>query len=105
MRPVAWIVTVLVVLGALAATNPTRDDFARYYADRASAAVVEDLEAEGPWADLLGGAAQSLLQSALSDVVHRRELLVASVYTVPTGGRDPVYLGVAGMFVPLAERP
>ena len=105
MRPVVWIAIVLVVLGALAATNPSRDDFARYYADRASAAVVDDLAAEGPWADLLGGAAQSLLESALRDVVHRRELLVASVYTVPTGGRDPVYLGVAGMFVPLAERP
>lgn len=105
MRRTVRIAAVLVVLAALAATNPDRDDFARSYADRASAAVLADLEAEGPLADLLGGAAQTLLESALSDVVHRRELLVASVYTVPTGGRDPVYLGVAGTFVPLAERP
>lgn len=94
----------LAIVALLALTNPDRDDFARFYADRASAGVARELGVSGPLGDVLGGAAQSLLEAAVRDVVDRRDFLLASTYTVPTAEEDPLYLGVAGTFVPLSER-
>jgi hypothetical protein len=95
------LVVLLVLTAGLAMTNPDRDDFARFYADRASAEVARELGLQGPIGDAIGGAAQGLLETALRDRVHRRDWLVASVYTVPAAGTDPVWLGVAGIFLPI----
>lgn len=92
---------VAVLVGLLILTNPKVDDFARFYADRASVEVTRELGLSGPIGDAVGGATQAVLENALGERVHRRDWLVASVYTVPAGGVDPVWLGVAGTFVPL----
>lgn len=91
----------LAAIAILAVTNPDRDDFARFYADRASAEVARELGLSGPIGDAIGGAAQGFLESALRERVHRRDWLLASVYTVPAAGTDPVWLGLAGTFLPL----
>lgn len=97
----AIFVAIAVILGVLVLTNPDRDDFARFYADRASVEVARDLGLEGPIGDAIGGATQAFLETALRDRVDRQDYLIASVYTVPAGGVDPVWLGLAGSFVPL----
>lgn len=99
-RPLLLII--LVVLAAvLVLGNPDRDDFARFYADRATAEVARELGLEGPIGDAIGGATQAFLENALRERVDRRDWLVASVYTVPAAGTDPVWLGIAGFFVPI----
>lgn len=103
MRTLAFAVP-LAALAVLVLTNPSRDDFARFYADRASAEVARELGVSGTLGDVLGGAAQSLLEAALRDRVDRRSWLLASTFTVPTAEEDPVYLGIAGTFVPLSGR-
>lgn len=97
------VATLLAAVAVLIVTNPDRDDFARFYADRASAEVARELGVEGPLGDVLGGAAQALLEGALRDQVARRNLLLASTYSVPTADEDPVFLGIAGTFVRLSE--
>lgn len=102
VRTVA-LAALLAALAAAVLSNPSRDDFARFYADRASAEVAREVGVSGPLGDLVGGAAQALLEPALRDAVTRREYLVASTYTVPAAEEDPVYLGAFGTFVPLAS--
>ncbi len=94
---------VLAAVAVLVVTNPGRDDFARFYADRASAQVARELGVSGPLGDVLGGAAQSLLEAALRERVAHRDFLLAGTFTVPTAAEDPVYLGIAGTFVRLSE--
>jgi hypothetical protein len=94
----------LAAVAVLVLTNPSRDDFARFYADRASAEVARELGVSGALGDVLGGAAQSLLETALRESVDRRSWLLASTFTVPTAEEDPVYLGIAGTFVPMSTR-
>lgn len=101
MARTVLLVAVAVVTGLLIVANPEREDFARFYADRTSVEVARELGLSGPIGDAIGGATQSLLETALRERVHRRDWLVASVYTVPAGGVDPVWLGIAGMFLPI----
>lgn len=103
MRTLALAV-LLAAVAVLVLTNPSRDDFARYYADRASAEVARELGVSGTLGDVLGGAAQTLLETALRETVERQSYLLASTFTVPTAEEDPSYLGIAGTFVPLSGR-
>jgi len=95
------LVAVAVVTGLLVVSNPDRDDFARFYADRASVEVARELGLSGPIGDAIGSATQTLLEAALRERVDRSDWIVASLYTVPAGGVDPVWLGIAGMFFPI----
>ena len=78
----------LAALAVLVLTNPSRDDFARFYADRASAEVARELGVSGTLGDVIGGAAQSLLETALRDSVDRRSWWRVAEVPFPDGPVD-----------------
>ncbi|MEX2501024.1 MAG: hypothetical protein WD336_01500 [Trueperaceae bacterium] len=100
IRTVALLVLAAVLL-ALAFTNPDRDAFASAFAERAGTEIAAELELTGPLGAALSGAGRAVVEAALRDQVVRRDYLVASTYTLPAGGEDPVYLGIAGTFLQL----
>ena len=63
MARTVFLAALLAAIAILAVTNPDRDDFARFYADRASAEVTRELGLSGPIGDAIGGAAQVLARS------------------------------------------
>jgi len=98
-RPWALVagLAVLIVV-ALAMTNPDKKAFAAAYADRLNNEVVS---ASDPIGRLLGGLTQNAIEAALEAQARRQNYLVASVYTVPMAGPDLRALGILGHFVPL----
>ncbi len=98
-RPWALVagLAVLVVV-ALAMSNPDKKAFAAAYADQLNNQVVS---ASDPIGRLLGGLTQNAIEAALESQARRKNYLVASVYTVPMAGPDLRVLGILGRFVTL----
>ncbi len=94
------------VVGGLYLTNPTTDDFARQYADKANDELAKDLGVEGVGGvvgDFIGGISQSVIEEALKSQVNHKNYLLASVFTVPTSGQDVRVLGIAGQYISLNQ--
>jgi hypothetical protein len=89
---------VVLVVVALAMSNPDKKAFAAAYADRLNNQVVS---ATDPIGRLLGGLTQNAIEGVLEAQTRRQNYLVASVYTVPMAGPDLRVLGILGRFVPL----
>ncbi len=98
-RPWALVagLAVLIVV-ALAMSNPDKKAFAAAYADRLNNQVVS---ASDPIGKLLGGLTQNAIEAALEAQARRQNYLVASVYTVPMAGPDLRVLGILGRFIAL----
>jgi len=94
----------VLMLVAMAMTNPDRQAFAATYADRLNSEVTANSGLTGPFGQLLGGLTQNALESALSAQARRQNYLVVSVYTVPMAGPDLQALGLLGHFITL-QRP
>ena len=100
-RLVALIVLVLLLAG-LVFTNPNVDAFAETVADRAGQELSSELNLEGPLGAAIGGAGRSVIEATVRESAVRRNYLVASTFTLPAAGEDPVYLGILGTFVRVA---
>ncbi len=93
----------VLLLVAMAMTNPDRHAFATAYADRLNRDVTAHSGLSGPFGELLGGLTQNALEGALAAQARRQNYLVASVYTVPMSGPDLRALGLLGHFITLQE--
>ncbi len=87
------------LLAGLAVTNPNVDAFAERFAERAQQELSTELGLEGPLGAAIGGASRSVVEAAIRETAVRRNYGVASTFTLPAAGEDPVYLGIAGTFV------
>lgn len=100
--PLAPLIIVVLILVVLAVLNPDRDAFSAYYQKRTKTAVSEKVGA-GALGQLLSSAAGGLA-SFSADQFKRKNLYVASTYTMTLGGEvREQYLGLAGFFIPLAS--
>lgn len=113
------ILTLAVIGVGLSATNPDRAAFVRWASERAGRELAAELPgapaaADSVAGDLLGGALQSmgegLIAAVLEQVTDRRDYRIFSVYSLDLGtlvalGADlspnPLFLGIAGQFIPL----
>lgn len=102
MKSTALLLLAVALVAALALTNPSEDRFAAVYADRANAELVRELGLSGVVGELLGGFAHGAIETALAERVERRDLGVASLFTLPRPGEDVRALGVLGRIVPLS---
>lgn len=98
----SWLLpTALAVLlvAALALTNPGPDAFAAHYADRLEREVTAQAGWTGTLGELLGGVTQAALEGVLRDQVRRTDLGVLSIYRLPLAGEDLEAVGVLGRFL------
>lgn len=98
-----FLVLALVIVG-LYLTNPTREDFAEYYARQAGPEVTRQLGVEGTLGNMLQGATQGLVRSTLAEQTLRENYFLASQYIIPLPGEDLRVLGIAGQFIQLSGR-
>jgi len=61
----ALIALVVALLAVLAITNPSKEDFARGFADKMNAELATELGIEGAVGNILGGLSQNLIQGAI----------------------------------------
>jgi hypothetical protein len=101
MRGLLIGVSIALVIVLLYLSNPDTEAFAARYADDLNAEVARELGITGQVGQLLGGVSQALIQDALERQTRRADYLIASVFTVPTGGEDLRVLGIAGRFISL----
>ena len=93
-----------VIVGGLFLTNPTTDDFARQYADKANDELARELGFEGVGGvvgDFIGGLSQSVIEEAIRSQVNHDNYYLASVFTLSTSGEDIRALGIAGQLISL----
>lgn len=98
----SWLLpTALAVLlvAALALTNPGPDAFAAHYGDRLNREVTTQAGLDGALGELIGGVTQTALEGVLRDQVRRTDLGIASLYRLPLAGDDLEAIGVLGRFV------
>lgn len=100
--PAALVVLLIV---AMAMSNPDKKAFASTYADRLNRDVTAHSGLSGPFGELLGGITQNALEGVLLAQAQRQDYLVASVYTVPMSGQDLRALGFLGHFITLSQPP
>lgn len=92
------------VLGGLYLGNPSKEDFARYYADKVNAELAKSLglgDTSGSLGDFLGGLSQNVIQEALKSQVKRENYVLASVFSLPATLEDKRVLGIAGQYFSL----
>ena len=65
MRGLLTLVLFAALVGVLYLSNPTTEDFSRRYADEINRDVAQELGLEGTLGNLLGSAAQRLIEEAL----------------------------------------
>ena len=88
MKKMISLILVVLIIGFLAVTNPTVDEYARWYTDRSFP------DRDGAMDDLLARFTEHMATSAT-----RTDYLVCSVYTYD----DHKVLGIALMFFPIDD--
>jgi len=93
------IALLIIILGLLALTNPSMDDFKLAAEERVKTEMEKKSELEQALGNLFGGTLSSLIASK----TKRSNYFLFSVYSLNVNKEDYKYIGVASLFVPLQK--
>ena len=102
MRLLSLVVTLVAVLGLMAYTNPSMDDFGNYV--RQNVIQESRKEAKDPFSQFLGSIAGGIAGSLVSSQTIRTDYLFFSTYELQLGKERLKALGIFRNFL-LLEKP
>ena len=101
MRLLAFVIASVALLGLMAYTNPSPDDFGNYV--RQSVIHESEKQAKNPLGRLFGSVVGSIAGSLVSSQAVRTNCIFFSIYDLRLGDEQIKALGVFKTFVPLKK--
>lgn len=98
------LILLVILLGALAITNPNKEDFTDYARKRMEQRI--DASGDGAVSDFVAKNLSVLAEGVVHKLVKRENYVFCSLYELDMGRKTYHYIGVGTFFIPLQkDRP
>jgi len=93
----------VLVGGGLYLTNPDQEAFSVFLAEYVQSELEDEVPGESELGKVFRKGLGQIAGAAGSKLAERKDLTVASIYTIEIAGTTHVFLGMAGQFFPLKD--